>query len=356
MSFKNIIKSRFLKIICTNRPRDLNLSDSPKFLILMNQKIGDMIVCSPILREIKSAYPNSQLHVLASDVNKEIAQANPYVDKVHVYKNQWPKLFPLLLSLRRLDFDVSVELEYKVLSRIIIILKIINPGFIVAVSKCEGRYGKQPQYFKPYDLYTNPNLTHQRDTALDILRLLNIECQNKAYDVFYYEQNKIDALSFLSSFKHQKITIGLNIEGSNNEKRISDNDLKNLILKLYSSNKNIVIILFHMPNDREQVLRLIPSQAKEYTYLSYPTKSVLDLAALVDNLDCVISPDTSIVHMACAFNKPMVAIYRNDPWLYEIWRPKSDCNYVVFSKYPNSIKDLDINEIVSNTSNLINNI
>jgi ADP-heptose:LPS heptosyltransferase len=352
----NAIKSNFLKIISRNKSRPLNLNNSQNFLILMNQKIGDMIVCSPILREIKLAYPKSKLHVLASEVNKDIVQANPYVDEVHVYKNQWPKLLPLLLKLRKFKFDVAVELEYKVVSRIIISLKIINPNCTIATSKREGRYGMGPQDVEPYDFYTKPSLTHQRDTAFDVLRLLNIKGKNKSYDVFYRPKNKLDALSFLSRYESEKITIGLNVEGSNEERRISDRDVRNIILGLYSMTNNIAIILFHKPNDSEYVAQLIPIEASKYTFLSYPTLSVLDLAALVDNLDVIISPDTSIVHMACAFNKPLVAIYRNNATNFDIWHPISDLNYVVFSQRSDSLKDIDVDEIINKSSKLIKSI
>jgi ADP-heptose:LPS heptosyltransferase len=352
----NTIKSNFLKFISSNKSRTLSLNSSQKFLILMNQKIGDMIVCSPVLREIKLAYPKSKLHVLASEVNKEIVQANPYVDQVYVYQNQWPKLLPLLLKLRRLKFDVAVELEYKVVSRIIIILKIVNPNCTIATSKCEGRYGMGPQDVEPYDFYTNPSLTHQRDTAFDLLRLLNIKGKNKSYDVFYEHKNKLKALSFLTKFGPEIVTVGLNIEGSNDEKRISVKDVRNIIFGLYSINKNIAIILIHKPDERENMAQLIPIEASTYVSLSYPTPSVLDLAALVDNLDLIISPDTSIVHMACAFKKPLVAIYRNNPTLFGIWYPISDVNYVVFSKRPDSLKDIDIEEVIDKSSKLIKSI
>jgi ADP-heptose:LPS heptosyltransferase len=232
-------------------------------------------------------------------------------------------------------------------------LKIINPNCILSVSKSEGRYGMGPQAIMPYDYYTNPSLTHQRDTCLDILRLLNINCKNKSYDVFYSEENKLHALAFLSSYKTSKIVIGLNIEGSSIEKRISNEDVKRIILELYSMNNNIIVILLHKPDDRDLVSKLIPYEASSYAFLSYPTESVLDLAVIIDNLDLIISPDTSIVHMACAFKKPLVAIYRKDMMLFDIWHPISDCNYVVFSDYEDSLKSINVGDIVNKTSRLI---
>ena len=44
MSVNLILKPYFLKLISNQKTRPLNLNESPRFLILMNQNIGDMIV------------------------------------------------------------------------------------------------------------------------------------------------------------------------------------------------------------------------------------------------------------------------------------------------------------------------
>jgi len=44
MSVNLLLKSYLLKLISNHKTRLLNLNESPRFLILMNQNIGDMIV------------------------------------------------------------------------------------------------------------------------------------------------------------------------------------------------------------------------------------------------------------------------------------------------------------------------
>ena len=183
-----------------------------------------------------------------------------------------------------------------------------------------------------------------------------IRDRNKSYDVFYPEKNKLDALSFLSLFESSKIIIGLNIEGSNDEKKISNEDVKKIILGLHAINNNIIIILLHKPGDKDWISQLIPNEASLYAFPSYPTESILDLAAIIDSLDLIISPDTSIVHMACAFNKPLVAIYRNHMLLFEIWYPISDFNYVIFSDHEDSLKSIDIDNILNKIFKLMKKI
>ena len=347
------IKAHFLKLISKHTIRPLPQSESPKFLILMNQNIGDMVVCSPILREIKVAYPNSILHVLASQNNKEIAKANPYVDDVIVYKNRWNKLLPLLIKLRKLKFDFAIELEAKIITKVILMLKIIRPKFILSVSKREGRYGIAPLEIQPYDYYTNSKLNHQRDTCLDILRLLDVDYSNKQYDFFYYKNNKKKSQDFLSGFDSKKILVGLNTTGSSLEQRISNEDISEILFGLRSISKNIIVFLIHKPEDNSWVKELILDDQSSYVFPSYRTESILDVAALVDSLDLLITPDTSLVHIACAFNKPLLAIYKNDLDSFEAWKPKSKFNKVIFSGDFYSLKSLNIDAIINKSYELI---
>ena len=353
MSIKIILKSYFLRHLGKHKFKKIQLTNSPKFLILMHQNIGDMIVCSPILRELKKAYPDCNLQVIASKTNQEIAITNPYIDFVHIYQNKWNKLLPLLFKLRRHNFDVAVELEAKIVTRVILMLRLVNPKFILSVSKREGRYGIEPKDFYSYDFYTDDKLNHQRDTCLDILRLLNIKFTNTNYDVFYLEKHKERAVAFLKNFDSKEIVIGLNISGSSYEKRISDNDMDKIITGLYSISQNIKIILLHKPESRQSINTLITQDKTSYVLPSYPTNSILDVAALVNLLDLLITPDTSLVHIACAFNKPLLAIYRDDKVAFEAWHPKSSNHHVVFSNDINSLNSIDTGQVISKSFDLI---
>ena len=57
--------------------------------------------------------------------------------------------------------------------------------------------------------------------------------------------------------------------------------------------------------------------------------------------------------MACAFNKPLLAIYRNNSRAFESWHPKSKFNHVVFSDNVENLKSLNVNMIVTKISELI---
>ena len=53
-----------------------------KILVLKNDKIGDMIVSSGFLREIRKAYPKAEITLIASEANKNLIEKSGYYDKI----------------------------------------------------------------------------------------------------------------------------------------------------------------------------------------------------------------------------------------------------------------------------------
>jgi hypothetical protein len=143
--------------------------------------------------------------------------------------------------------------------------------------------------------------------------------------------------------EHHKLKVSMDLK----------NDVEKILLGLHSISNNIIIILLHKPSDKVWVNELISNDKSSYVFPSYPTESILDVAAIVDAVDLVITPDTSIVHMACALNKPLIAIYKRDMEGFEAWKPKSKCNYVVFSEDFESLNYINIDTVINKSLELI---
>jgi len=99
---------------------------------LKYDRIGDMIVATPIFRELKNKYPNISISVLASKGNRDVIKYNPYIDNIYTnYKNSLLKDLLSLLKLRKEKFDVCIELEHSVIPHAILRLRIINPKKVI---------------------------------------------------------------------------------------------------------------------------------------------------------------------------------------------------------------------------------
>jgi ADP-heptose:LPS heptosyltransferase len=56
----------------------------------------------------------------------------------------------------------------------------------------------------------------------------------------------------------------------------------------------------------------------------YPTPSIIDAVTAVAYADLILTVDTSIVHIASAFNTPIVSLHPNIYRVYSKYRPLSD--------------------------------
>ena len=87
----------------------------------------------------------------------------------------------------------------------------------------------------------------------------------------------------------------------------------------------------------------------DYVIPSYETQSILHLAALVKELDLVITPDTSIVHIASAFDKPVISIHENNQSSYTFFAPTSALKYTAFAKSKNGLVGYNTEKIIEYT-------
>jgi ADP-heptose:LPS heptosyltransferase len=59
-----------------------------RILICRPDRIGDVVLSTPIPREIKKKYPGSFVALLLRDYTKDIYINNPYVDEIIIYDEE----------------------------------------------------------------------------------------------------------------------------------------------------------------------------------------------------------------------------------------------------------------------------
>ena len=154
--------------------------------------------------------------------------------------------------------------------------------------------------------------------------------------------NKRERLSIFYYSSKKKIIIGINLEGAVKGKKISSDKLEEICHGIYHFNKDVQIILLSSPKIYKNIVRLSQKMNLPYVVSSYKTASVLDVAALIQNLQLIITPDTSIVHIASAFNIPIVSIHEKNNDSYRLFAPTSELNRTVFAKSQKGIQDFSV--------------
>lgn len=87
-----------------------------KILIIRLSSIGDIVLCSPIVRALHRCYPAAELHFLTKKAFGALVQHDPRLAKVHLFDKD---LGATIAELKAEKFDLVVDLHRNTRSRII---------------------------------------------------------------------------------------------------------------------------------------------------------------------------------------------------------------------------------------------
>jgi heptosyltransferase-2 len=116
------------------RIRPIRPVDRPRrILVVQLDHLGDAVLSTPLLAELRSAYPDAVIDVLASPSNREVFEADPNVDRVHVAERTWferradrwdlwAAVWTLGRSLRVHGYDLGIDVRGDVLTVLVLTL------------------------------------------------------------------------------------------------------------------------------------------------------------------------------------------------------------------------------------------
>ena len=302
-------------------------------------KIGDMIVNSLMFREIKKVYPDIRIGVIARGAAIDIIRDNPNVDKIYEYYKDRKKIKDLALKIKEEKYDLLIDFS-----------EMLRVNQMMLINLCGARIniGLDRKDWELFDLSIESGkdfkwTEHITKRYLAYLIKLGLKKENIdiSYDIYLEDEKKYEA--FFNEIKESKKLI-LNPYGASKHKSFNIETLENIIT--YLKDKDIAIILTYF-GDKYKELEFLEKKYK-YVYIPKEIESILDTAILIKKSDYVISPDTSIVHIASAFNKKMITVYPPKGGKYGVdhlvWAPKSEYSRVIFCKdKTGNYDEIDIN-------------
>jgi ADP-heptose:LPS heptosyltransferase len=354
MSISRQIKAFILRKLTSKKSHNFDIHKAENVLFLRYDRIGDMVITTPVFREIKLVYPHIKITVIASTANQDVLTNNPYVDNIITnHKNNLLSDLSSLLKLRKQKFDVCIEFDHSVIPHAIIRLKVIKPKKVISVKK-DGRYGVDGSELLMYDFYTEKlSNAHFRDIWLATLTPFGVKPKSNVYDLFITDTQQKQAQNFIKQYS-SKFLVGINLEGAVKGKKIKFSELWQICQGLHKANNNIQVIILTTPGNLQSIYEKVTESSLDYVVTSYKTDTILDAAALISQLGLIITPDTSIVHIASAFNKPIVTIHENNQDSYQLFAPTSDINKTVFSPKKDTLEGYDVQKVIEYANQFIN--
>ncbi len=110
-----------------------HVSSPRRILIIQLDHLGDAVLTSPLISQLRTAYPEAAIDVLASPSNHEVFESNPNVDRVRIAERTWfersaarwgllREVWRLGRALRAEHYDLGLDVRGDVLSILVLAL------------------------------------------------------------------------------------------------------------------------------------------------------------------------------------------------------------------------------------------
>jgi ADP-heptose:LPS heptosyltransferase len=317
IAFRRFLLRALGVFIHRNRPLPPNVdAREAKFLFVRQDRIGDVLVSTPLFSELKAAFPNATIDVLLSTNNHFVLENDPFVRKRWVYRKNFFAIITLLRELRAERYDFVIDL-------------MDNPSATstLLLAGAGGRWnvGLEKENAYVYDICVpllSRKETHIVDRLAELLKVFGIQVDNTKLRLRYHTSQA--SVQFAAHFwnEHQlenKTVVGINISPTDGVRFWGISNYQTLIRALQEHYASFRVLLLYHPAERH-VASTIAAPFPN-VLLSPETHSFDQFAAMIQRLNFIISPDTSAVHVAAAFQVPSVVLYVQSNPNLRIWDP-----------------------------------
>jgi heptosyltransferase-3 len=276
-----------------------------KILILKFRNIGDVLLITPLLSNLKKYYPKSKIDVAINQETKEMLSLNPNINQIISYDrdkklNIWQKIK------NEIKFIFSFRGKYDL---VINLTSGDRGNYIAKLSGAKTKIGYPSKKFlfkNIFDYYLpKQEFRHTLETNLDPLRALNIPIIDKKVQIFWDKKGEeiVDKkLTNITNFIHiHPVSRWL-------FKCINDKTFADIID--YVKSLGYEVILTAAPNTKEQkkvnnIIKLCQNKP-----LNLAGKlSLKQTAYLNSKAKFFIGVDTAIMHISAANNTQVIAFF-----------------------------------------------
>jgi len=306
--------------------------DIRNILVIKLDRIGDMVMTTPIFRALKERCPNAQISVLVNPVNKSAITNNPFINSIFVYDKEKKhkslnSRIHFLRSIREKKFDLVIDpyLDYE-----------LNTSFITRFVGSKFRLGfefagREIFYNIRYPARAFPVFTEKKqivDYYFDLISSLGVKADSKQPEIFLTSGEKENACQLLKNkgLKPEDKAIGIHPGAHHESQRwpvekfaaVSD-----YLITRYGAN----VILF-AGHEEKHLLSEFLNYADEPPIVSEGI-DLRQFMSVLSYCNLFLCNNSGPLHIATALNIPTVSTM--GPTIPFLWWPRGE-NQIVLRK------------------------
>lgn len=263
-----------------------------KILVIRLSSIGDIVLTSPVVRCLKTQFPDTEIHYITKKENFSILTANPHITKLWLFNKNFDELIP---ELRKENFDHIVDLHRNFRSAYLI-KRLNRPASSFPKSNIRKWMMVRLRMRKL-------KVEHVVERYFNAVSQLGVKYDGNGLDYFIPAEEEVGLTALPDQFLHGYTAVV--IGGKHTTKILPEEKIISICNHL-----NMPVILLGGPEDRSRGER-IALQSNRTVLNACGIYSINQSASLVRQAINVITNDTGLMHIAAAFRRPIVSVWGN---------------------------------------------
>ena len=317
-----------------------------KVLFIRPEKLGDMVISLPVFHNLKKMHPHLQLFTICSPRNVAVIRDNRNIAANFLYTKNILHDLAMIRRVRRLGADVVVDMVGDDSVTSLFLTQYASPG---ARRIGLGKRRHRLYYDFNYE-YRTEDEAHVIDNTLKLLTAFGIATDDAERYVppTIPETSRRTAERFITSLDGQAPggIIGINISAGRPTRVWPEGKTHDLIRRLLAVYPTCRIVISSDPQDRARAETMTEPYGKRVDPVP-PGLGLLDVAAIISRMRMLVTPDTSLVHIARSFQVPVVGLYTRFQKNFKLWRPYGQKTGAVISGNDYNIFDITVDEVVN---------
>lgn len=297
-------------------------------IIIAQEKIGDAILLTPLLKNLKRLFPKIEIHIVAVSPIFPFFENDPNVDIVHKVKQNYWAYFK---SIRKKKFDILFSSKDHPSFTFLYQSRIIPARYRIGI-------------FHPYHkgffhhLIRLDFYQHIIEKNIAIFKFLDISITQEECRPYLPEGNISEEIKSFASKISKLKCIGINLSAGEKDREWS---LQKWMEFLKEIDENVIIFATQDRTEDKQKLENL----FEHVINSPATKSIFEAGHILQHLKLLISPDTALIHIASCFNISVVGLYRAQVEHVTRFYPYLIPNKTIVSS-TRRIEDISVSQVV----------
>lgn len=264
-----------------------------KVLIIRFSSIGDIVLTTPVIRSLKAALPDTEIHFLTKKAYGPLLEHNPHLSQIHFLGDSLRQTLSLL---RAEKFDHILDLHNN--------LRSLRVKFSLRTSSSTFPKENLAKYrMVRKQRYPSEWLPHVVQRYGSTLSKLGVDLDDKGLEMFYPEPLDHWARELISPIGDHPLAIVLGAKF--NTKRW----LPEYFVETINRLERPVLILGG--SDATEERDLILPQLKVQSFDAVNRYSLLESTALLNQVSEVLTHDTGFMHIAAALGKKIYSLWGN---------------------------------------------